>query len=266
MNQHLTVIAPFKFSGAKKDVSRIPAFLLSFETQFAMCGIKDDYVKICFVGQNLTDNALQWFTNYFNHNDCRAMTYSAFAADFKDYYSSKIDSYQIVEKLKRVSQKEDVDTYVKQFMTYYAMLPRNYMSDDFAIDLFIQGLKIQTRQLMRMHRFDKLIDAVNAAVRTEHCREDLDVSLNFDSNLVGNTNKLDKDLDYIMNAIDNTRRGYSNAGRRYTGRDKGGKNSYRKDNFQEKFYNVCRRNKLCFNCGSPEHARANCPGNARPSY
>ncbi|KAH3899837.1 uncharacterized protein SCDLUD_004132 [Saccharomycodes ludwigii] len=289
MNHNQTVIAPFKFSGSKKDVSRISTFLLSFETQFVECGIEDEYAKICYVAQNFTDDALEWFANYFNLNDCRAMTYSAFAADFKDYHSSKIDPYQLLERSKRTSQKgdidpseidsyqlmenwkqtsqkKDIDTYVKQFMTYHAMLPRGYTSDAFAIDLFIQGVRLQTRQMLRMYQFDRLIDAVNAAKKIEHCRKNSDVSLDDECNLTGNKNKLDTDLDCTMNRINNTRHGYSKTGRKYTGKDKEGKNSNRKDNFQEKFYNVCRRNKLCFNCGSPDHIKANCPGNARRSY
>ena len=148
---------PRPFNGSSKNTLQIQSFLQSLEVQFALRGITSDYTRIYILAANLTDRALNWFIGYASNHNMTYLTYESFLQDFKAAFAGQIDNYDILVKLTNISQRNNVDGYVREFLQYSNLLAEGSLSQTTLVNLFIKGLKLELRKDIRLRQPQDII-------------------------------------------------------------------------------------------------------------
>ncbi|XP_004181373.2 uncharacterized protein TBLA_0F03150, partial [Henningerozyma blattae CBS 6284] len=240
---------PHDFTGERKDIIKLHSFLQSLEVQFVVKRVTNDYERICHLAANLYGPALDWFMTFSGNHDVSEMAFDAFKEAFKQAFQGKFDSYDVIQKLSSLTQKDKIEAYVSTFNRYRKLLPPRSLSNDVLINLFIKGLKPNTRKDLRLRTVSSFYEATQLAIRAEHCCYYPGISPLLDDN---STPTVDADGDVIM-AISSTPRRVSSRSR-YNTTSYHPRNS--DDSWREKCRQLCFQNHLCFHCFSSGHVAA----------
>lgn len=265
---------PRPFNGSSKNTLQIQSFLQSLEVQFALRGITSDYTRIYILAANLTDRALNWFIGYASNHNMTYLTYESFLQDFKAAFAGQIDNYDILVKLTNISQRNNVDGYVREFLQYSNLLAEGSLSQQTLVNLFIKGLKLELRKDIRLRQPQTLYDATEAAKILAHTISN-DGGPAF-SNLPTPSQPAvitssvpqyptDADGDVIMSIHrshphnPNSRRHSNN--RRSSNNKKHSSSSINHSHnyYRDLYRRTCMKNGLCFKCGEPGHQSPACP-------
>lgn len=111
--------APIKvarpFSGNTTSIFQINRFLMSLDLQFKFHDISDDYRKIAIFAANLEGKAIDWFANFYEVHEVSTLPYESLVAAFKESFNSKLDTYDIINKLSSITQKGTIEKYIEEF-------------------------------------------------------------------------------------------------------------------------------------------------------
>ena len=267
---------PRPFNGSSKNTLQMQSFLQSLEVQFALRGINSDYTRIYILAANLTDRALNWFVGYASNHNMTDLTYASFIQDFKAAFAGQIDNYDILVKLTNISQRNNVDGYVREFLQYSNLLAEGSLSQVTLVNLFIKGLKLELRKDIRLRQPQTLYEATEAAKILAHTISN-DGGPAF-SNLPTPSQPaavtasapqypIDADGDVIMSIHrsnphrPNGRRHSNNrrSSNRNTSLSSSSSNPGYYNYYRNLYRRTCMKNGLCFKCGEPGHQSPTCP-------
>ena len=98
------------FNGSSKNVLQLTSFIFSpYKFFFVRYPDATDYDKIYLLAVNLTDRALDWFYIYAQSHDVPNMTYDDFIRDFTLAFSGALNNFDIIAKLTKTTQRNNVD-------------------------------------------------------------------------------------------------------------------------------------------------------------
>lgn len=111
--QPIKVAKPF--TGSNRSVFQLREFLLSLNLKFGLNQTNDDFCKICILADNLGGKPTQWLLNYTADNDIHAIPYSTVVPALNASFGGQLDLYDISRKITSLSQRSNIDGYVKEF-------------------------------------------------------------------------------------------------------------------------------------------------------
>lgn len=156
------------FAGTSKNILQIRSFLQSLDVLFSTHNVSSDERQISILASNLTDKALNWYTIFASSHDVKSMAYNQFVEEFKAAFAGQVDSYDVIAKLTNMKQRNNVDGYAREFLQYRNLLPSDAMSESTLINLFVRGLHVDLRKVVRLQPVTTLYDATEVAKRVAH--------------------------------------------------------------------------------------------------
>lgn len=101
--------------------------------------------------------------------DIATLTYASFVTHFKQAFAGKIDTFDLLNKLSTMKQRNNVDGYIAEFDKYRSLLPSNTLSDEAVTNLFIKGLNPTLAKELRLHKVTTFYAASEIASTAAHC-------------------------------------------------------------------------------------------------
>lgn len=275
-NQNSTLVPSIKvaqpFTGSTRSVFTLREFLLSLDLKFGLYQITDDFRKNCIFADNIGGKAIQWFYTFSHDHDLHTTPYSTLVNEFTTSFGAQLDTYDISRKICSLTQRNNIDGYIKEFYQYKNLLPEGSMSEQILVSYFIKGLKPDTRKAVVLQSPATLYAATELARKCEHCLLD-PISINPAGDVSPESTpfRTDADGDTIMaiRASTRPRRGISTYSTHVPSHTKGrfhnsptnasprmsSSNKRDKDDLRR----LCIEYKLCFKCRRPGHQSNRCP-------
>lgn len=206
----------------------------------------------------MTGSALNWFVTYSSGLDLSTISFASFVSEFRRVHIGKLDTYDIIQKLSSMKQAQSIENYITEFDNFRRLLPSGSLSEDMFIQLFVKGLKPNTRKELRLRSISSFYEATQLASRAEHC-------LYTDGFSIGSpapaNSAFDADGDVVMAVHGHRSHSRHRPRSSHYSRPSSSRNAP-DQHWRNKYREVCMKQRLCFQCMSPNHQSAQCTQNA----
>ncbi|KAL1914164.1 uncharacterized protein VTP21DRAFT_10268 [Calcarisporiella thermophila] len=206
-------------------------WIFRMESYFKARNVADDR-KVPFATTLLDGAALHWYR--IKSGDSVNVPWSEFAQGLRRNFENREYRHVLRGQLKRLKQGDSIMEYITKFQEYTRRL---HLSEDEAVDRFIDGLKPHCRIAVRLRYPESLEEAVAIASRHETATAPIHRSA-------------------LQGPV--SRKGYDNAGGDPMDLStinvvKGPRRKMTEEEVR------CRQQRLCFFCKKPGHMKRNCP-------
>ncbi|QLQ81756.1 hypothetical protein HG537_0F05180 [Torulaspora globosa] len=222
---------PLEFSGYGEPLA-IANFLTRMD-QHLQFEFSDDYDKILYFAECLTDGAAVWFAEL-SEESLRHSTFDDFMKQFKRRYYNEHQIDSILTQLRYCIHRESLEAYNNEFNALAAAIPDTLVSPKCKLSFYLSGLRKPLQITVKYQRPDSLKSAMILA--SNSCWEDHSVKSD--------------DLHSQME-IDTIRTGYN---RRRTD-----SSNTRKARLTEEERKFLRKLGICFRCRDGKHMAKDCP-------
>lgn len=272
--QDVRVAKPF--NGSSKNVLQLTSFIQSLQILFVRYPKATDYDKIYLLAANLTDKALDWFYIYAQSHDVPNMTYDEFVRELTLAFSGALNNFDIIAKLTKITQRNNVYGYLREFQQYANLLGPNDVSQRTLVSLLANGLEERYRIELRYRCPTTLNDAIKAVTSLANSiRNDggpalanIVAAASPTSSALSSHFPTDADGDVIMSIQHSPSHSHQRRGthkkrtsnpRPTPSQSSSHSNSSNSSRYYRDLYRrTCMKNGLCFKCGEPGHQSANC--------
>jgi len=132
----------------KKEMN-ITTFITNFEKKFLTenLWLQEDYLVNVFLNVLIEEEDNLWYYKMLEErlNNKRPVTWKEIKIEIINYFTPKDTNAEIIKKVKQLKQKDDVESYSKEFIRIAYPLIKIEM-DDLLIDVFKNGLKHKIRE------------------------------------------------------------------------------------------------------------------------
>ncbi|CCH59503.1 hypothetical protein TBLA_0B06840 [Henningerozyma blattae CBS 6284] len=250
----VSVKVPHPFDGSRANLFQLNTFLQALNVQFVVKRVSNDTEKIDHLSINLTGSALNWFVTYSTNVEITDLTYAAFVEKFRNAHIGKLDTYNIIQKMSSMKQAHSIDAYITEFDNLRRLLPSGSLIEDMFIQLFVKGLKPNTRKELHLRPITSFYEATQLASRAENYLYSDGFSVG--SSVAPGPFIFDADGDIVMTVCGS--RGSRSSRFSSSSRSAFPSRNPDSNHWRQKYREVCMKQRLCFNCMSPNHQSAKC--------
>lgn len=157
---------PKAFNG-RSDPLNTSYFLTTMEVHLYRIRFKNDYKKILYFGDCLTDSAASWFHMTLINDIHEDDSFETFMKLFKERYFNKHQKESLLYSLLRCRQTGSVSDYNKEFSKFSSAVPATVLPDQSKFYAYLSGLKPSIAVAVRNSRPDSLDTAMFRASNNE---------------------------------------------------------------------------------------------------
>ncbi|XP_022041421.1 uncharacterized protein LOC110944001 [Helianthus annuus] len=154
------LIRPGKVDFPKFDGNEVESWVIRCNHYFAV-DKTPEFAKVHYAVINLEGVALDWHQGYFDSQDreIEDITWDEYSRSIINRFSERL-SQDPMEELKNLHQTSSLQDYTKEFDS---LLNRVKLTDEYAVSLFVGGLKPEIRYLVKIFRPRSMRDAITMA-------------------------------------------------------------------------------------------------------